>query len=84
MRPIPVKIWDFVEQMGKALDLVDNHPTAWRRQPEIRREEGRIGEVVLVARFVEEIHARRTGKLAAPPGALADAADAVKKETLPG
>jgi hypothetical protein len=73
----------FVEEIGKALDLVDDHPAARRCGLEIRGEEGGIGEIVLVAGLVEEIDVRRIGKLPPCPGALADPADAEEKEALP-
>ena len=74
----------FVEEIGKALDLVDDHPAARRRGLEIDGEEGRIGQIVLIAGLVEKIDARRIGKLLSRPGALADPADAEEKEALPG
>ena len=73
-----------VEEIGKALDLVDHDPAARRHGLEIRGEEGRIGEVVLVAGLFEQIDVRRVGKLPSRPGALADPADAEEKEALPG
>ena len=59
-------------------------PAARRRRLEIHGEEGRVGEVVLVAGLVEQIDARRIGKLPSRPGALANPADAEEKEALPG
>ncbi len=66
----------FVEEIGKALDLVDHHPAARRHGLKFGGEEGRIGEVVLVAGLVEEVDVWRFGKLRLRPGALADPADA--------
>ena len=74
----------FVEEIGQALNLVDHHPAPGRRGLDIGGEEGWISQVVLVAGLVEEIDARRIGKLRSRPGALADPADAEEKEALPG
>ena len=74
----------FVEETGNALDLFDNQPAARRGRLEIGGGEGRIGKVVLVAGFVEEVDVWRIGKLRSRPGALADSADAEKEEALPG
>ena len=74
----------FVQEIGQALDLVDDHPAARGRRLEIHGEEGWIGEVVLVAGLVEQIDVGRIRKLPSRPGALANPADAQEKEALPG
>jgi len=68
----------------KALDLVDNDPTARRRRLEICDDEGRIDKVVLVAGLVEQVDAQRSGELRSRPVALSDTADTKKKDALPG
>ena len=74
----------FVEEDGKALDPVDYHRAAWWRRLEIRSEEGRIGELVLVASLVEETDVPRVGKLQPRPGALAHPANAKKEKAQVG
>ena len=74
----------FVEEIGKALDPVDNHPATRCRRLKICGEEGRIGKVVLVAGLVEQVDAQCIGKLRSRPRALSDTVDTKEKEALPG
>ena len=73
-----------VEEIGQALDLVDDDPVARGNRLELRREERRIDEVVLVPPLVQEVDAKRIRELPPSPRALAGAAHPKEEEALPG
>ena len=62
----------FIEEIGQALDFIDDYPTAGFRSLHIQGKEGWIGEMVLIAGLIEEIDVQCIGKLPSSPGTLAD------------
>ena len=53
---------NLVQQVRQALDLVDDDPAFGRNRPQLRREQGGIDQVVLVASLVEEIDPVSVGR----------------------
>ena len=75
---------DLVEERRDSLDLVEDDEGAGRRLAELESQQPGVGEELLVATLVEQVHGRRPGELAGSPGALPGAADAEGKEAPTG
>jgi hypothetical protein len=71
-----------VEEMGQALDLVDDDGRSWRQCPQLVSELGNAREVPLVTGLVEEVDPVGSGELVADPRRLPRAAWAEEKERL--